>query len=51
VFTGAAESSANILRKEMKDAIDFFNKGLESNSSKTLEGEVLKQEIERTYDL
>lgn len=51
VFTGAAEDSANVLREEMKGAIDVFNKGLESGSSKGLEGEVLKQEIDRTYEL
>ena len=51
VFTGAAEDSANVLREEMKGAIDVFNKGLEPGSSKALEGEVLKQEIDRTYEL
>ena len=51
VFTGAAEDSANVLREEMKGAIDVFNKGLEPGSSQALEGEVLKQEIDRTYEL
>ncbi len=51
VFTGYAEQSANKLRDDMKSAIDSFNSGLESGSAAALEGEVLKQEIDRTYEL
>jgi hypothetical protein len=51
VFTGAAEDMANKTRKEMKDAIDIFNSGLEKNSASAFEGEVLKREIDLTYNL
>ena len=51
VFTGQAEQSANKLRDDMKSAIDSFNSGLEPGTAAGLEGEVLKQEIDRTYEL
>lgn len=51
VFTGAAEDTANLRRKEMVGAIDSFNQGADPNSSEYLEGEVLKRTINRTYEL
>ena len=51
VFTGVAESQTDVLRKQMIEAINEFNSGLEPNSAGAFEGQVLTQQINRTMDL